>query len=129
MIVERARERQQNGDISLSPTTESVTANGLTPEKIQPLTWENLFELDDDGLRVVVRAPDLSSFSWGISMRNMPELFVQRVRKCVGKQDNFDSGVSYESKDTAEDERKNRENATRYVKRELLRILQQDNPS
>lgn len=129
VIVEMARKQQQDGEISLQPTPESVIASGLTPEKIQLLTWENLFELDDDSLRAVVKASDSSSYSWGSRMRKMPEPLISRVRACIGNQDNFDMGMSAESKNTVEDERRYRDNTVWYAKRELLRILQRENPS
>lgn len=129
VIVEMARKQQQDGQLSIPPSAEAIVASGLTPDKIQSLTWENLFELDDDSLRAVVKASDSSSYSWGSRMRKMPEPLISRVRACIGNQAEFDSGVNYESKHTAEDERKYRENNVWYAKQELLRILQQENPS
>ncbi len=128
VIVEIAREEQLKGGISLPPSVESIVASGLTPEKIQSLTWGNLFELDDDSLRVVVKASDQSSYSWGSRMINMSEPLISRVRACVGNRERFDWGLSSESKNPAEDEGRYRENTMWYAKNELLKILQREHP-
>ncbi|MDO8619840.1 MAG: hypothetical protein Q7R64_00630 [bacterium] len=100
---------------------------GLTHEKIESLTFENLFELNNDNLAQIVRSSDANFFGWGVLMKGMPDAFVERVRNTRENKEDFDSGFVRGTSDAEELELR-KKFALESAKEKLIRALSENLP-
>ena len=121
-------ERKETSEKTEAPTTASKeVASDWTRERIDALTFENLFELSDTDLRNVVNVHGRSSWRWGIATQALAEDFARRVRSVVDDTAAFDLTAGRRAAD--ERVKNYREYVLDDAKKKLMEALQRENPS
>lgn len=92
------------GKAEVSVALESIPGpEGWTPEKINALTFENIFDLNDDDFRSVVGGAAIS-YQLGVLLKDMSDSLVQRARSNVNFEADFVEGFLQGVSDPEEQE-------------------------
>lgn len=98
----------------------------LTRERIEALTFENMFDLSAEDLKRVVRNSRTTALGWGICAKGLDFERVKRLQDSVDDQFDFLGRLtSTEHQDTPELIREDREGAVESAKETLLQLLSQ----
>ena len=117
------KEKKLVSEISKPNETAEKLTTALTRERIEALTFDNMFELNDDDLKRVVRNSSYTSSGWGICAKGLDVEPVKRLEYSVRDPDDFYERMHMESHDTPESIREDREAAVESAKEELLELL------